>query len=320
MDKMKAVVCTRYGPPEVLQITQRDRPIPGDDDVLVRVHATSVTNSDLFIRSSGVPLRMLIPFRLMMGITRPRKEIPGEVLAGEVVQTGSKVQRLRPGDHVYGLTGFSLGAYAEYACLKETVSTRGGLAIKPKNISFEAATSAAYGGLLALQYLDRGKIQPGQKVLIYGASGTSGTIAVQYAKYLGAEVTAVCSAVKADLIRMLGADHTIDYRSDDAVSRLGVYDVALDAVGKRQTSALREELRRTMPKKKFISIDDGPLVISLERLDRIRQLVEAGVITPVTDRSYPLEEIVEAHRYVERGHKTGNVAITINGHARPTME
>lgn len=313
MVMMKAVVCTKYGPPEVLRVTQRERPVPGDDEVLVRVHAASVTNSDLFIRSSKVAPGVLIPFRLMMGITKPRNEILGEVLAGEVVQTGSKVKRLRPGDHVYGLTGFTLGAYAEYACLKEKVSKRGGLAIMPKTISFEAATSAAYGGLLALQYLDRGNIRPGQKVLIYGAAGTSGTVAVQYAKHLGAEVTAVCSAMKADLVRSLGADAIIDYRSDDAVSQLGIYDVVLDAVGKARTSALREAVRTRTSKKQFISIDDGPLEISLDRLDRIRELVEAGAITPVTDRCYPLEEIVEAHRYVEQGHKTGNVAITVQG-------
>jgi NADPH:quinone reductase-like Zn-dependent oxidoreductase len=311
MEMMKAVVCTRYGPPEVLKLTRRPRPVPGDDEVLVRVHATSVTNSDIFIRGSKVALRMVIPFRLMMGITRPRREIPGEVLAGEVVQIGSKVNRLRVADRVYGLTGFTLGAYAEYACLKDAVSTRGGLAIMPKNLSFEAATSAAYGGLLGLQYLERGNVQPGQKVLIYGAAGTSGTVAVQYAKHLGAEVTAVCSAEKADLVRSLGADKWIDYRNSDGASRLEAYDVVLDAVGKNRTSAIRGVLHKNTPKEKFISIDDGPLVISLERLDRIRELVEAGAIIPVTDRIYPLEEIVEAHRYVEQGHKTGNVAITI---------
>lgn len=313
MDMMKAVVCSRYGPPEVLKLTRRPRPTPADDEVLVRVHAASVTNSDIFIRGSKVALHMLIPFRLMMGIARPRREIPGEVLAGEVVWIGSKVKRLHVGDRVFGLTGFTLGAYAEYACLKDVVSKRGGLAIMPKNISYEAATSAAYGGLLSLQYLERGNVQPGQKVLIYGAAGTSGTVAVQYAKHLGAEVTAVCSLEKADLVRSLGAAKWIDYRSSEAASRLEVYDVVLDAVGKNRTSALREALQKNTPREKFISIDDGPLEISLERLDRIRELVEAGAITPVTDRIYPLEQVVEAHRYVEQGHKTGNVAITISG-------
>jgi NADPH:quinone reductase-like Zn-dependent oxidoreductase len=313
MAMMKAAVCTRYGPPEVLQLTERERPVPADDEVLIRVRAASVTNSDIFIRSSHVELRVLVPFRLMMGITKPRREIGGEVIAGEIVQTGAQVKRLRVGDQVYGLTGFKLGAYAEYACLKDAVSTRGGLAIKPKNISYEEATSVAYGGLLALQFLEQGNVLPGQQVLIYGAAGTSGTIAVQYAKHRGAIVTGVCSASKADLVRSLGAAATIDYHDDDAVSRLARYDLVLDAVGKARTSALREALRLQTPKKNFLSIDDAALQISLERLDRIRDLVEAGVITPVTDRIYPLEEIVQAHRYVEQGHKTGNVAITIPG-------
>lgn len=312
MSDMKAAVCTRYGPPEVLVVTRRPIPVPRNDEVLVRVYAASVTNSDLFIRSSSVPLHMLIPFRLGIGIMRPRNEIIGEVVAGVVQETGSKVKRLRVGDRVYGLTGFTLGAYAEYACLKEEASTRGGLAVMPANLGCEDATAAAYGGLLALQFLDRGHIRSGRKVLIYGAAGTSGTIAVQYAKHLGAHVTAVCSTGKSELVRSLGADATIDYRDQDAVARLGVYDVVLDAVGKKRTSAVREALRRAMPRERFISIDDAPLEISLERLNRITELVEAGVIAPVTDRVYPLDRIVEAHRYVESGHKTGNVAISIS--------
>jgi NADPH:quinone reductase-like Zn-dependent oxidoreductase len=173
MPKMKAAICTRYGPPDVLKIAERDRPVPSDDEVLIKVYAASVTNSDLFIRSSDVPLRVRIPLRLMMGITRPRREILGEVLSGEIVQIGSGIRRFRVGDRVYGLTGFSLGAYAEYKCMKETDSKQGCLAVKPANVSFEEATSAAYGGLLALQQLDKADIQPGDKVLIYGASGTS---------------------------------------------------------------------------------------------------------------------------------------------------
>ncbi|MBM3146510.1 MAG: alcohol dehydrogenase catalytic domain-containing protein, partial [Actinobacteria bacterium] len=173
MPKMKAAICTRYGPPDVLRIAERDRPVPRDDEVLIRVFAASVTNSDLFIRGSDIPLRFLIPMRLMMGITRPRKEILGEVLSGEIVQIGSGIRRFRVGDQVYGLTGFSLGAYAEYKCMKETDSKQGCLAVKPANVTFEEATSAAYGGLLALQQLERGDIQPGDKVLVYGASGTS---------------------------------------------------------------------------------------------------------------------------------------------------
>lgn len=315
MTTMRAAVCTRYGPPEVLHLTERERPEPRDDEVLVRVRAASVTDSDIFIRSGKVEWKLMIPFRLMMGITRPRHEIIGEVLAGEIVATGAKVTRLKTGDHVYGLTGFSLGAYAEYACLKDEASTKGGLALKPRNVTFEEATALAYGGLLALQGLEKGGIRQGDRVLIYGAAGTSGTVAVQYAKHLGARVTGVCSATKADLVRSLGAERTIDYRSDDAVSQLEQYDLVLDSVGKRRTSALREACEARTPKGRFISIDDESLEISVERLNRIRELVEAGAIRPVTDRCFPLEQVAEAHRYVAAGHKTGNVAITIDGGA-----
>jgi NADPH:quinone reductase-like Zn-dependent oxidoreductase len=310
---MKAAICTRYGPPEVLKIVQRDAPVPEDDEVLIRVFAASVTNSDIFIRSSDIPLRFRIPMRIMIGITRPRYDILGEVLSGEIVQVGSKIRRFHVGDQIFGLTGFSLGAYADYKCMKETDSKKGCIALKPGNISYEEATSAAYGGLLAFQFLEKGHIQPKEKVLIYGASGTSGTIAVQYAKHLGAEVTGVCSAEKVDLVRSLGADKTLDYTHKDSISRLEAYDFALDAVGKARTSDLKEACRTLMSDaRKFVSIDDGALILSSDRLNRIRELVEAGKVRPITDSCFPFEQIVDAHRYVERGHKKGNVAITVN--------
>ena len=313
MDKMKAAICTRYGPPEVLKIVERDAPVPNDDEVLIKVFAASVTNSDIFIRSSDIPLRFRIPMRLMIGITRPRNDILGEVLSGEIVRVGSKIRRFHVGDQIFGLTGYSLGAYADYKCMKETDSKKGCIALKPRNVSFEEATSAAYGGLLALQFLEKGHIQPTEKVLIYGASGTSGTIAVQYAKHLGAEVTGVCSAKNADFVRSLGADKTLDYTDKDSIARLEAYDFALDAVGKARTSELKQACRALMSdKRKFVSIDDGPLICSSDRLNRMRELVEAGIVRPVTDRCFPFEQIVDAHRYVERGHKRGNVAITVN--------
>jgi NADPH:quinone reductase-like Zn-dependent oxidoreductase len=313
MSKMKAAICPTYGPPEVLRLVERDVPVPKDDEVLIKVFAASVTNSDIFIRGSNIPLRFRIPMRIMMGITRPRTDVLGEVLSGEIVQAGSLIRRFHVGDQIFGLTGFSLGAYAEYKCMKETDSKRGCIALKPRNISFEDATSAAYGGLLALQGLEKGDIRPKQKVLIYGASGTSGTIAVQYAKHLGAEVTGVCSTEKVDLVRSLGADKTLDYSQNESVSRLEAYDFALDAVGKAKTSELKQACITLMSdKRKFVSIDDGPLILSSDRLNKIRELVEAGVVRPITDRCYPLAQIVEAHRYVERGHKKGNVAITVN--------
>ena len=313
MDKMKAAICTRYGPPEVLKIVERDAPVPQDDDVLIRVFAASVTNSDIFIRSSSIPLRFRIPMRIMIGITRPRNDILGEVLSGEIVRVGSKITRFHSGDQIFGLTGYSLGAYADYKCMKETDSKKGCIALKPHNVSFEDATSAAYGGLLALQFLEKGNIQPKEKVLIYGASGTSGTIAVQYAKHLGAHVTGVCSAEKVDLVRSLGADKTLDYTHKDSISKLEAYDFALDAVGKARTSDLKQACRTLMSDvRKFVSIDDGPLILSSDRLNRVRELVEAGIVRPITDRCFPFEQIIDAHRYVERGHKRGNVAITVN--------
>jgi NADPH:quinone reductase-like Zn-dependent oxidoreductase len=313
MRKMKAAICSRYGPPEVLKLAERDRPEPGDDEVLIKIYAASVTNSDLFIRGSDIPLRFRIPMRLMMGLTKPRREILGEVLAGEIVQVGSAIRRFHVGDQVYGLTGFSLGAYAEYKCMRETDSKQGCLAIKPANIGFEEATSAAYGGLLALQSMERGHIQPGQKVLVYGASGTSGTVAVQYTKHLGAEVTGVCSGANAEFVRSLGADKTLDYTDTACIALLERYDFVLDAVGKRRTSHLKEACRRRVARPdKYVSIDDDALLLESARLDTMRELVEAGAVTPITDRSYPLEQIVEAHRYVELGHKRGNVAITVN--------
>jgi NADPH:quinone reductase-like Zn-dependent oxidoreductase len=249
----------------------------------------------------------------MIGITRPRNDILGEVLSGEIVRVGSRIRRFHVGDQIFGLTGFSLGAYADYKCMKETDSRKGCIALKPRNISFEEATSAAYGGLLALQFLEKGHIQPKEKVLIYGASGTSGTIAVQYAKHLGAEVTGVCSAEKVDLVRSLGADKTLDYTHKDSISKLEAYDFALDSVGKARTSELKKACCAQMSNKdKFVSIDDGPLILSSERLNRIRELVEARIVTPITDRCFPFEQIIDAHRYVERGHKRGNVAITVN--------
>jgi NADPH:quinone reductase-like Zn-dependent oxidoreductase len=313
MKAMKAIMCPRYGPPEVLKVVEREKPVLKDTEVLIKVYSTSVTNSDIFIRSSNVPLRMLIPFRIMMGFTRPRNEVIGEVFSGIIEQIGSKTKRFQVGDEVYGLTGFSLGAYADYLCLNERDSKRGCIALKPKNISFEEATAAAYGGLLALQYLEKGTIQPNQKVLIYGASGTSGTIAVQYAKSLGCEVTGVCSAEKAEFVRSLGADDVLDYGSEDGISRLGTYDVVLDSVGKRRTSKLKEACKRSLSDKgRYVSIDDGPLILSSDRLNRIKELVECKGITPVNDRCFPFEQMVDAHRYVELGHKKGNVAVTVN--------
>ena len=256
---------------------------------------------------------MLIPMRIMMGIRKPRNEILGEVLSGIVEAAGSRIARFHVGDHVYGLTGFSLGAYAEYKCMKEVDSKQGCLSIKPRNLSFEEATSAAYGGLLAFQSLEKADIQPNEKVLIYGASGTSGTFALQLAKHLKAEVTAVCGPGNISLVEKLGADKTIDYTSANGISRLERYDLVVDCVGKARSSALKEACKNALTKSgTYISIDDSALLLSSARLDRIRELAESGTIIAINERSYALDQIVEAHKYVELGHKKGNVAITVN--------
>ncbi len=313
METMKAIVCPKYGPPEVFQIKQWKKPIPKNDEVLIKIYATSVTNSDLFIRSSNIPLLFKIPMRLMIGIKRPRNAILGEVFSGEIEYAGSEIKRFKAGDQVYGLTGYSLGAYADYKCMKDMDSKKGCLAVKPGNIGFEEATSAAYGGLLALQYLEKGNIGRGQRVLVYGASGTSGTMAVQYAKHLGAAVTGVCGPSHMEFVKSLGADHVLDYLKNESVKYLEQYDFIMDAVGKRKTSELKHACRKALAKDgRYVSIDDGALLLRSDRLDKIRELVEAGIIKPVNDRVYRFDQIVEAHRYVEMGHKKGNVAITVN--------
>lgn len=313
MESMKAIVCSKYGPPDVLCLAERNKPVPKADEVLVKIYATAVTNSDLFIRSSDIPLRFRIPMRLMMGIRRPRHEIIGEVFAGEIEAVGGQTKRFKVGDQVYGLTGFSLGAYAEYKAMKEVDSKQGCVALMPNNLSFEEATSAAYGGLLALQSLEPAGIQEGQKVLVYGAASTSGVISVQYAKHRGAEVTGVCSEEKAAFVRSLGADKILDYTKEGSLGRLETYDVIMDAVGKRRSSKLKEACAaHVRDKKHLVSIDDKALLLDSDRLGRIKELVESGAIRPINDRTYPFEQMVEAHRYVELGHKKGNVAVTVN--------
>ncbi len=309
---MRAIVCPRYGGPEVLELREVEQPSPKDDEVCIRIMATAVTASDIFIRGSDIPLRFRIPMRLMLGITRPRRPIIGLVLAGEIAFVGRDITRFKPGDQVYGLTGFGLGAYAEYKCMKEVDSKHGCLALKPANLTYEESTMAAYGGLLALQFMERGDIQAGQRVLVYGASGTSGTTAVQYAKHLGAEVTGVCSTANLELVRSLGADTVIDYTRVGALDPGDRYDFVLDAVGKAKTSRLKESCRASVPDRdKYVSIDDGDLLLDSGRLAAMRQLVEAGHIRPVVDRCYPLEAMPEAHRYVGGGHKRGGVAVTV---------
>ena len=309
---MKAVICTKYGGPEVLKLTEVDKPTPKNDEVCVRIHATAVTNSDIFVRRAKVPFLMVIPFRLAIGIFKPRKSIIGLVFSGEIESVGKNIERFKTGDYVFGLTGYNLGAYAEYMCMNERDSMRGCISLKPKNITHEEATMVAYGGLLALQSLEKGAIQKGQKVLIYGASGTSGTIAIQIAKHLGAEVTGVCSTSNLEFVKSLGADFVIDYTKQDYVPEGVYYDFILDSVGKAKTSKFKRACKKALSTQgKYISIDDGKLKLDAQQLNKIEVLIENGHIKPFLDKCYELKDIVEAHRYVENGHKKGGVAITL---------
>jgi NADPH:quinone reductase-like Zn-dependent oxidoreductase len=310
---MKAVICERYGPPEVLRVTQVPQPTPRADEVRIQVRASAVTASDIFIRSGRVKPSLQVPFRLMMGITKPRHPVIGLVFSGVIDETGDQIRRFKRGDGVYGLAGFRLGAYAEYRCMPESDSRHHGcLALKPENLTHEEATAAAYGGLLALQYIDKGRIHAGDEVLVYGASGTSGTIAVQYARSLGAHVTGVCSTKNVDLVRSLGAEEVLDYTRVDAPPADARYGLVLDSVGKAKSSRLKTACKNALaPGGRYVSIDDGDLELPARRLEQVTTLVEAGALVPVVGRTYQFDEIAEAHRFVEQGHKRGGVAISI---------
>lgn len=301
---------------DVLQIVEVNKPKPKNEEVLIKIYATSVTNSDIFIRSSNLTSKFnQIPFRIMMGIKGPRNKIIGEVFSGKIEAVGSKIERFKVGDNVYGLTGFSLGAYADYKCMKEKDSKQGCISLMPTNVSFEEATSAAYGGLLALQFMEKYEIAIDSKVLIYGASGTTGTVAVQYAKYLGYNVTGVCSSRNVKFVKSLGADSVLDYTLEESFKELEQYDLILDAVGKGKKSVLKKELKKSLKKNgRYVSIDDDALVLDSDRLSRITKLVSIGVVKPITDKVYPFSKIIEAHKYVETGHKRGNVAVTVNSY------
>lgn len=311
--KMKAVKCTRYGSPDVLKLVDTDIPLPRENEIQIAVKASAVTASDIFIRSSDLPIHFMIPMRILIGITKPRQPILGFVYAGIVESAGSAIKRFSPGDRVFGMTGFRFGAYAEYLCAKETDSKTGCVAHLPEGIPFVDATAAAYGGALALQYMDMGRIEKGHRILVYGASGNSGTIAVQYGKLLGAHVTGVCSAGNLDFVRGMGADDVIDYTTTDQLEPGSEFDFILDSVGRIKSSKLKQTCREHLKEDgKYVSVDDGDLILSSSRLGQIAGLVVAGKLKPVVDRTYALGRIVEAHRYVQNGHKRGGVAVAID--------
>jgi NADPH:quinone reductase-like Zn-dependent oxidoreductase len=321
--KMKAIICPRYGPPEVLQLEEVERPAPKDNEVLVRVYATTVTMGDCEIRRFKMPVWLWPLARIGFGFRGPRKRILGQELAGEIESVGEKVAGFAQGDQVFALTGLHLGAYAEYDCLP----AKGLIATKPANMTYEEAAAIPLGGLHAVHFLREANIQRGQRVLIIGAGGSIGTVAVQMAKSFGAEVTGVDSGGKLDMLRSIGADKVIDYTKDDFAKSGETYDVVFDVVGKAPFSAcmmstkengfylmgnpgLSHLLRKllTSSGKRVIG---GAASYKPEDLALLKELIESGKVRSVIDRQYPLERMAEAHRYVDSGQKAGNVVITV---------
>jgi len=328
---MKAIVWMKYGSPDGLHLKDVPKPIPKDEEILVKIFATTVTAGDSEMRRLKLPLMLSFPVRLYAGLIKPNRiTILGQELAGTVEEVGKNVKSFREGDQVFGTTGFGFGAYAEYICLNENPNEmQGVLAIKPVNMTYEEAAAVPTAGLEALHFLRHSNIQRGQKVLIVGAGGSIGTFSVQLAKHFGAEVTGVDSTGKMDMLRSIGADNVVDYTQEDFTKSDVKYDVIIDVVGKRSFSRRLLSLKqngkyylanaglshvvlgiwtRMVSSKKVVI---GSASQTKEDLNILKELIEAGKIQSVIDRCYPLEQTAEAHRYVDKGNKKGNVTITV---------
>jgi NADPH:quinone reductase-like Zn-dependent oxidoreductase len=327
MEKMKAIVHTKYGPPDELQLKEVEKPVPKDNEVLIKIHASTVTTSDCNARNfTFVPKSFMFFARIMFGFKKPKINILGIDLAGEIEAVGIDVKRFKEGDQVFGSPGTNFGAHAEYTCVSED----GALVIKPPDMTYEEAATISLAGNTALFFIrDLAKIQTGQKILIHGASGAIGTYAVQLAKYYGADVTGVCSATNAEMVKSLGADKVIDYTKEDFTKSDERYDFVFDVVGKTTFSQCKSLLKqkgiylenmlelKDILKMMWTSISGGKKIKggvskeSVENLNFLLELIESGKLKPVIDRSFPLEKTAEAFKYVEKGHKKGNVIITV---------
>jgi 2-desacetyl-2-hydroxyethyl bacteriochlorophyllide A dehydrogenase len=331
---MKAIVWTRYGPPDGLKVQEVEKPVPKDDEILIKIHATTVTAGDCEMRRLELPLMLSFPVRLYAGLLRPKRiPILGQELAGEVEEVGKNVNSFKVGDQVFGTTGLGFGAYAEYICLAgEPGDTQGVLAIKPTNLTYEEAAAVPTAAFEALHFLRKANIQRGKKVLIIGAGGSIGTYSIQLARHFGAEVTGVDSTEKLDLLRSIGANHVIDYTKGDYTNHGESYDLIIDTVGRRSVSRRLKLLKQdgyyflayaglshvllgmwvSMTSNKKVKIESSSQ--KREDLVFLKELIEAGKIKPVIDRYFILEQTAEAHKYVESRHKKGNVVITVERH------
>ena len=330
---MKAIVYTEYGSPDVLHLSEVEKPAPKDNEILIRIHATTVNFGDMLARNFkavsprkfNMPFFFWLPARLAFGLSKPRQPILGSEFAGEVEAVGATVTRFKKGDQVFGYVGEGMGAYAEYRCMPED----GCVAIKPANLSYAEAAVIPYGAIMALSLLRKAKIQPGQKVLVNGASGGIGSAAVQLARHFGAEVTGVCGTPRLEFVKALGADHVIDYTKEDFTQSGETYNLIFDILGKSSFSRCKKSLKSkgiqllaSFKMKQLFQmlwtslIGDKKVICAiapggLADLISVKELVEAGKITAIIDRCFPLEQAVEAHRYVEQGHKQGQVVITV---------
>lgn len=328
---MKAYTYERFGPPEVLTLKEVPKPVPGDHEVLVRVHATTVTAGDWRVRSLDVPEGFGLLSRLALGFSGPRRPILGTELSGEIEATGKAVTRFQVGDEVFGFTGTRMGCHAEYRCLPEEGHGRKdeAVALKPASLGHEEAAALSFGGTTALSFFRKAKLQGGEKVLVVGASGAVGTAAVQLARHFGASVTGVCSTANLELVRSLGAEQVIDYTKEDFTGRSERYDVIVDTAGTAPFSRCEGSLAEggrllvvlgslpEMLQAPWVSLTTTKKVLGgvaswgVEDLRLLATLAEAGQFRPVIDRRYRFEEMVEAHRHVDAGHKRGNVVVTV---------